>query len=93
MKLHTTISSERGKPVTKSGNEYLKIEIVNEKRQRIGLITCDIDGLILKNEITGQEYETLFNQKTTRECKHHYNYIGNTDEYDHKCVKCGEVNE
>lgn len=28
MKLFTTITSERGKPVTKSGNEYIDIDIL-----------------------------------------------------------------
>ena len=32
MKLGATIQSERGKPVTKTGNEYLNIEVLNEKK-------------------------------------------------------------
>lgn len=39
MKLHLTATSERGKPVTKSGNENLHIQIRNEQRE----MTAEID--------------------------------------------------
>ena len=35
MKLHTTITSERGKPVTKSGNEYIEIIVQGENHTNI----------------------------------------------------------
>lgn len=35
MKLFLTAKSERGKPITKSGNDWLEIEVLNEKRQVI----------------------------------------------------------
>jgi hypothetical protein len=35
MKLFLTATSERGKPITKSGNDWLKIEVVNEDREVI----------------------------------------------------------
>ena len=35
MKLFTTITSERGKPVTKSGNEFINMEIQDENREVI----------------------------------------------------------
>ena len=38
MRLFTTITSERGKPVTKSGNEYIDIEVQNEHRTKIASI-------------------------------------------------------
>jgi hypothetical protein len=33
MKLFLTATSERGKPITKSGNDWLKFEVVNENRE------------------------------------------------------------
>jgi len=35
MKLHATISSERGKAANKSGNEYLEIEVKGERQEII----------------------------------------------------------
>jgi hypothetical protein len=35
MKLFLTATSERGKPVTKSGNEYIEILLSDEKRKSI----------------------------------------------------------
>ena len=35
MKLSAKITSEKGKPVIKCGNEFLKIEIENEKREPV----------------------------------------------------------
>ena len=35
MKLFLTATSERGKPITKSGNDWLKIEVVDENRKVI----------------------------------------------------------
>lgn len=67
MKLHLTATSERGKPVTKSGNEYLRIEIRNDKRELTALITLDEYGIILLNKTTDKEFETLFNPKTEEE--------------------------
>ena len=38
MNLFTTITSERGKPVSKSGNEHLHVDIVDKYRQAIATI-------------------------------------------------------
>jgi hypothetical protein len=35
MKMFMTATSERGKPITKSGNDWLKIEVIDEDRQVI----------------------------------------------------------
>ncbi len=35
MKLHLTATSERGKPITKSGNDYLELEVKGENKQNI----------------------------------------------------------
>lgn len=35
MKLHLTAESERGKPITKSGNEYLDLKIIDDNREQI----------------------------------------------------------
>ena len=48
MKLHLTATSERGKPITKSGNDWLKIEVVNEDREIIFTKTFTVDKLKLK---------------------------------------------
>jgi len=48
MKLHLTATSERGKPITKSGNDWLKIEVVNEDREIIFTKTFTADKLKLK---------------------------------------------
>jgi len=50
MKLYTTIASERGKTVSKSGNEYLEIEIYNETREKVAEIKITpekIEGYII----------------------------------------------
>lgn len=57
MKLYATMTSERGKPVSKSGNEYLQIDILDEDRQ--SLFT-----LCLKKSyynINGQNYTLTIN--------------------------------
>lgn len=41
MKLHLTATSERGKEITKSGNEFIKIEVVDENREHIATIRFD----------------------------------------------------
>ncbi len=48
MKLYLTATSERGKPVTKSGNDYIKIEIYN-KNQEVCAILCINHPLWFKN--------------------------------------------
>jgi hypothetical protein len=42
MRLFTTITSERGKPVTKSGNEYISISVTNSYKQ---YATLEIDAM------------------------------------------------
>jgi len=44
MKLGATITSERGKPVTKTGNDYLKIDITDEKGEMITNIILERHG-------------------------------------------------
>lgn len=60
MKLFATIQSERGKPVTKSGNEHINISILNEERKEIinlnvneqGIYTLKVDtALVNVNDI------------------------------------------
>jgi len=52
MKLFLTAKSERGKPITKSGNEYLKVDIIDEGRQPI--ITLHLT--VAKSQVRGQYY-------------------------------------
>lgn len=42
MNLHLTAISERGKPVTKSGNDYIDITINDENREAVGRIFLQI---------------------------------------------------
>ncbi len=59
MKLCATIMSERGKPVQKTGNEFIEITIRESNRNLI--YTVDVESrddeisLILNNEITGEK--------------------------------------
>ena len=52
MKLFLTATSERGKPVTKSGNEYISIEVKSDKRVLtacfIEIMEKDADNLEIK---------------------------------------------
>ena len=85
MKLFTTITSERGKPVTKSGNENLHIEIKGENRQVIATMTFRLEktddgkgqsviAQFLPSGKRASETEVweifLDKPKTARECKH-----------------------
>lgn len=56
MKLFTTITSERGKPVTKSGNEYIEIDINIEARQPTHRIRIMNDGLLSCYYIAVEQY-------------------------------------
>ena len=50
MKLYATTTSERGKTVSKSGDEYLEIEIYNETRKKVAEIKITsekMDGYII----------------------------------------------
>jgi hypothetical protein len=57
MKLFTTITSERGKPVTKSGNEYIEININtvdrNQPTNRIRIINDEMLNVVY---ISHEEY-------------------------------------
>jgi len=57
MKLFLTASSERGKPVTKSGNEYIKCEIIDEQQNE--LITLHITAC--HSQINGKHYNVYMN--------------------------------
>ncbi len=78
MKLHLTASSERGKEVTKSGNNYLALEITNDKRETIADIVFYPDNTYKIVKLEGEE---VFDEpKTVREniCEHGINL--NTDD-------------
>ncbi len=49
MKLGATITSERGKPVTKTGNEYLEIDIKDDNHQVIAEMR-----VYIKNDSVGE---------------------------------------
>lgn len=52
MKLYATTTSERGKQVTKSGNEYLVCEVIDDQRQK--LITLHIT--VANSHLRGEHY-------------------------------------
>lgn len=52
MKLHLTATSERGKPVTKSGNDYLDLDIRGENRNKIAKICITVE----KQDATDKEH-------------------------------------
>lgn len=52
MKLYAKINSERGKEVTKSGNEYIKVDILD--RNRNDLITLHLT--CAKSNLRGEHY-------------------------------------
>lgn len=47
MKLCATSQSERGKTMQKTGNEYINIEILNNKREVMAQIFIEADSKIL----------------------------------------------
>lgn len=69
MKLYTEISSERGKIVSKSGNEYIICEVIDEQRQKI--ITLHIT--VAKSHLRGEHYNIYISN-------HQSEYISITNE-------------
>lgn len=83
MKLHLTATSERGKPVTKSGNTVLEMNIVGEQRQELWhiVILPNIDGGQLTVYKNGNHiFEDLSDKPKTLKC-------GNCGAVE--CVKAG----
>ena len=81
MRLHLTATSERGKPVTKSGNSVIDIEVLNENREVVLDITLQPHGenglvhaLIRQGDITKTLWAGFLKgkpePKTARECAH-----------------------
>lgn len=60
MKLFLKARSERGKEITKSGNDKLEIEITNEDRQLLADITVLPSGTIVIDE--GEFGEVIVNR-------------------------------
>jgi hypothetical protein len=64
MKLQLTATSERGKSIIKTGNDYLKLEVRDENREVISTIRFDIKKddlgeLIAKSEWTEERVYRL----------------------------------
>lgn len=51
MKLYTTTKSERGKEVTKGGNEYIRMEMINEKRESLLSLMARYENGIISIEV------------------------------------------
>jgi hypothetical protein len=87
MKLGATITSERGKAVTKTGNERIEIEIVGEDRERcIGRIVYQMAGndYIISISLPNG-YQTTERIKTIGNLKHGKCTI---DTWDTNCKGC-----
>lgn len=71
MQLHLTATSERGKPVTKSGNEYIEVKILNENRDTIAIISFDTKKLAIMSirEDIEVDMRQMSKPKTARECE------------------------
>lgn len=92
MKLHLTATSERGKPVTKSGNEFINIDFSNENRECLYRIhhTPKAITLMKGNKTIFQE---LIEPKTAREwekgfCFRCYNKREVAGNINHLCEGC-----
>jgi hypothetical protein len=57
MKLYATTTSERGKAVSKGGNEYLNMHLQGDKGQDLGMIKLE-----LVNNISGKFYQITYFQ-------------------------------
>lgn len=74
MKLGATITSERGKPVTKTGNEYINISITDDNNEVIGEVVLQrsTDGLgdIIYQRTWFREGIYTWNEKKNGSLKH-----------------------
>lgn len=71
MKLYASLTSERGKPVSKSGNDYIHIDVHNEQREImltiriesgvLGVIHKPVYQMSIRNWVTGKEIKTTVN--------------------------------
>jgi hypothetical protein len=59
MKLFTTITSERGKPVTKSGNEHITIDLQDEKRDKIASIVITNCKIVVSHYLEKTTVQTI----------------------------------
>ena len=78
MNLHLTATSERGKPVTKSGNEFIRISLVDETRKEFASFhIMDMpDGIAIINDIDDNKAYLEAEPKTAREAP---------------CMNCGSI--
>lgn len=67
MKLFATITSERGKPAIKSGNDYLQINLQDENRVIFGSVY-----ILPNNRVYGSIHGNKFDY---REVKAHYGIV------------------
>lgn len=74
MKLHLTATSERGKAITKSGNEYIELELKDENRQVIATIKVKYNQMTIWHgnnlDIRSYKNTSMVKPKTARECEH-----------------------
>ncbi len=79
MKLYLTATSERGKPVTKSGNEEINITLTNDRRQKFDI---SFKGDSLK---VMRYYDASVETIDYMPCHHDWDNYG-------KCTICGKWN-
>lgn len=82
MKLGATVTSERGKAISKTGNEYLSISIKNEKQETIANITIEDSNIridyerALINNIKRIPWDNLKSNENLKHDKHINGYTG-----------------
>lgn len=69
MKLGATITSERGKAVTKTGNDRIEMHVMDENRRTIAYITVLPSGTVIIDDIDTKE-EVIIREKENGGLKH-----------------------
>lgn len=89
MKLYLTATSERGKPVYKSGNDVIRITVTKEQRQKFDIM-FDGDKLEILKYSDGKIY-TVEYMTDTNMCPKHKAQILPDENGD--CSLCGQRHE
>jgi len=68
MKLFSIVTSERGKPATKSSNEAIKITLTNERRQKFDIV-FDGETLDIMSYFEAKHHLINYDENINRELK------------------------
>lgn len=90
MLIYATVTSERA---TKGqGGKYIEIQVKNESGAVIfeaNITPTEIYATTFGDDAQSIETDTK-GEKQKDECRHHYNYVGNTDTLCNRCTFCNE---